>query len=63
MCLARPGKVVEVKENSVILDYGDEKREAKTTYLKPEIGEYVIVNSGQVIQNLSEEEVKETITL
>jgi len=63
MCLARPGKVIEVKENSVVLDYGKEEREAKTTYLEPEIGEYVIVNSGEVIQKLSEEEAKESIIL
>ncbi|MFW5902954.1 MAG: HypC/HybG/HupF family hydrogenase formation chaperone [archaeon] len=61
MCLARPGKVIEIKENTVILDYGNEKREVKTTYLKPEIGEYVIVNSGQVIQKISEKEAKESI--
>ncbi len=61
MCLARPGKVVEVKENSVILDYGNEKREANTDYMEPEKGEYVIVNSKQVIQKISEEEVKRSI--
>jgi len=61
MCLVSPGKVIEIKKNSVIVDYGTEKREAKTTYLEPKIGEYVIVTSGQVIQKISEEEAKDSV--
>lgn len=60
MCLAKPGKVMEIKEDSVVLDYGEEEREVKTDYLEPSEGEYVIVTGGQVIQKVSEEEAKKS---
>lgn len=63
MCLARPGEVIEVKENSVVLDYGDQKREVKTDYLQPEKGEYAIVMSKQVVQKMSEEEVGKSVSI
>lgn len=63
MCLARPGKVIEVKEGRAVLDYGDHKREVKTGYIKPNKGDYVIVMNKQVIQKVPEEEAKETLAL
>ncbi len=58
MCLARPGKVVKIKEDSVTLDYGKEEREAGTSYLKPNLGDHVLVSGGQVIQKIDEKDLR-----
>lgn len=57
MCLARPGKVLEVKENSAILGYGEERREVGVEYLKPKEGEYVLVSGGQIIQKVDKKDL------
>lgn len=61
MCLARPGKVVDAKEDSVVVDYENERRVASTKLIQPEVGSYVIVNAGFVIQVIDENEAIESI--
>ena len=63
MCLALPGKIVELKENGkiAVVDYGVEKREANNEFLKARIGEWVIVQFGIAVQKISEREALETV--
>jgi hydrogenase expression/formation protein HypC len=62
MCLAIPGKVIEIKDNIATIDYEVEKREASTA-LKPEakIGDYVIVSNKFVMEIVPEEEALKSI--
>ncbi len=68
MCLAVPGKVVEMNANSTPLmgkvSFGGIKKEVCLD-LVPEvkIGEYVIVHVGFAINKLNEEEAQETLKL
>jgi len=62
MCLAIPGKVIEVNKEDVIVDYGVEKRNAKCL-LEIKNGDWVIVNSGFVITKVPEKEALEAIEL
>ncbi len=61
MCLAIPGKVVEISEDKAVIDYGFEKRTAKLSVVKPRIGDYVIVSAGFVIEILDEENARKMI--
>ena len=63
MCLAVPGRVVELKEDgkTAVIDYGTEKREANNEFLKAKPGEYVLVQFKIAVQKISEKEAKESL--
>ena len=61
VCLAVPGKVIEVKEDKAIIDYSGEKREANCSLVDVTEGDYVIVQAKFVIAKLSEQEAKESV--
>jgi hydrogenase expression/formation protein HypC len=64
MCLAIPGKVVEILDDKkAIVDYGGTRREANTIYVKPGVGDWVVVHAGFALQILDEEDAKETLAL
>ena len=68
MCLAIPGKVVEIKGQDMMrmsrVDFGGIARDISLAYL-PEagVGDYVIVHAGFAISQLDEEEAHETLRL
>ena len=62
MCLAIPGKIVEIdkEKQHAIVDYGDgTKRKANISLVDAQIGDYVLVHAGFAIQILDEKEAKE----
>ncbi len=68
MCLAVPGKIIEVYENSGLkmakVDFGGIFREACLDYVpaaKP--GDYCVIHVGFAISLLSETEAMETLNL
>ena len=66
MCLAIPGKIVEIDKNKEhgIVDYGDgTKREVNVTLVEVKIGDYVLVHAGFAIEVLDEKEAMETLDL
>ncbi|MCJ7825451.1 MAG: HypC/HybG/HupF family hydrogenase formation chaperone [Anaerolineales bacterium] len=68
MCLGVPGKVSEIYEANGLkmgkVDFGGVKREVCLEYVPDtEVGQYVIVHVGFAINQLSEEEAEETLTL
>ncbi len=66
MCLAIPGKIVEIDKNKEhgIVDYGDStKRKVNITLVEVKIGDYVLVHAGFAIQVLDEKDAKETLDL
>ncbi len=64
MCLAIPGEVVEILDDKrAMVDYGGTRREVDITFVKPEIGEWVIVHAGFALQILDKEEAQETLAL
>ena len=64
MCLAIPGKVLEIHEDEAIVDFGGVKRRVMLTLL-PRVGEgdYVLVHTGYAIQVVDEHEAEETLRL
>jgi len=66
MCLAIPGKVIEIEKNKehATVDYGDgTKRKANVTLVDVKVGDYVLVHAGFAIEVLNEKEAEETLDL
>ncbi len=64
MCLAIPGKVIEVEKNVARVDVGGFVRDISLD-LCPDvsIGEYVLIHTGFAIQKVDEKEAEETLEL
>jgi len=61
MCLAIPGKIIEIKKSSAVVDYGKEKRTAKLVESGFNVGDYVLVQTGLVVKKIPEKEALESI--
>jgi hydrogenase maturation factor len=60
MCYAIPGKVIEIRGDSVIVDYSGEKKVAKTIF-KVEKGEYVYVSGKIIIEKIPKKQAIKAI--
>ncbi|USS41608.1 HypC/HybG/HupF family hydrogenase formation chaperone [Thermococcus aggregans] len=62
MCLAMPAKVIEIKDNVAIVDFGGVRREARIDFVKDvKVGDYVIVHTGFAIEKLDEKAALESL--
>jgi hydrogenase expression/formation protein HypC len=64
MCLAIPGRVIEIEKNVAKVDVGGLLRDISLD-LCPDvsIGEYVLIHTGFAIQKVDEREAEETLDL
>lgn len=66
MCLAVPGKIVEINgdKQHATIDYGDgTKRVVNVSLVDVSKGDYVLVHAGFAIQKVDPEEAQETLRL
>jgi len=66
VCLAIPGKVIEIDKNKehAKIDYGDgTKRKANISLVDVKVGDYILVHAGFAIEVLNEKEAQETLEL
>lgn len=64
MCLAVPGRLVELYENKGIVEVGSIRREVFMNLLPDaRIGEYVLVHAGCAIEIIDEDEAKKTLDI
>lgn len=65
MCLAIPAKVLEVKEDSAKVDFGNGTVRSVNVALldRVRVGQYVIVHAGFAIQVMDEGEAKKTLDI
>lgn len=66
MCLAIPGKIIEIDKNKehAKIDYGDgTKRNANISLVDVKVGDYVLVHAGFAIEVLNEKEANETLDI
>ena len=61
MCADIPAKVIEVKDDKVIVDILGEKKEASAEIVKPEAGDYVMVKFGAVVEIIPKEAAEDSI--
>ena len=68
MCLAIPGKIIEINTDSPVkmgkIDYAGTVNDACLEYVpEAEVGQYVIVHAGFALNIVDEEEAKKTLAL
>lgn len=62
MCLAVPGRIIEIEGKTAIVDFGGVKREVRLDLLPDvAVGDYVIVHTGFAIERLDEERALEIL--
>ncbi len=62
MCLAIPGKILEIDENTALVDFDGIKQNIIIALIQsPEVGKYVIVHAGYAIEMINEEEAMDAI--
>ena len=62
MCLAIPGKILEINQNSALVDFDGIKQNVIIALIQnPEIGKFVIVHAGYAIEMINETEALEAI--
>ncbi len=62
MCLAIPGKILEIEGDKATVEYGEGvTNKANITLVEVEIGSYVLVHAGFAIKVLKEKDALETI--
>ena len=63
MCLAIPGKVIDIEGTMGIVDYDGIKMEVRLDLVDVEVGNFVIVHTGFAIDVLSDEDALESIAI
>ncbi len=63
MCVALPGKVVSVGEGKAMVDFSGNQIEAYTGLVQINVGDYVLVHAGCVIQTMKQQEAEEILEL
>jgi len=63
MCLAVPGKIIEIKDNTRIVDFNGVKREVRLDLVDAKIGDYVIVHTGFAIEKMDEKDALESLDI
>lgn len=59
MCVALPGKVIEVRDHKAIVDFNGNKVDARTGFVDIAPGDYVLVHAGCILQKLTEQDADE----
>ena len=57
MCLAVPGKVIEIQGDKAKIDYGGVIRDANISLVPAKVGDYVVVHAGFAIEIMDEVKV------
>lgn len=56
MCVAMPGKVIDIKGNIATVDFSGNRVDAQADVVSVKPGDYVLVHAGFILQVLSQEE-------
>jgi len=59
MCLAVPGKIVSIKKDQAVVDYGIETRTAKLLTDDFKVNDYVIIQGGIIVIKVEKKEAEE----
>ena len=64
MCLGIPSRIVEIHDESAVIDVDGVRREANVQLLEnPSVGDYVIVHAGFAITTIDPDAARETLAL
>ncbi|MDO4546381.1 MAG: HypC/HybG/HupF family hydrogenase formation chaperone [Bacillota bacterium] len=63
MCIAIPGKVVELSGDKAKVDFNGNIVDVNTGLIEPQIGQYVLVHAGCAIEVMEQDKAQELIDL
>jgi hydrogenase assembly chaperone HypC/HupF len=63
MCLAIPGKIINITGDIGEIDFGGVIRRANITMVEAKVGDWAVIHAGFAIEIMNEEEAQETIQL
>lgn len=63
MCVAAPGKIIEINNDTAVINYNGNKVNVNIGIVDVKIGDYVLVHAGLIIQVLPEDEARNMIEL
>lgn len=63
MCVAMPGKVIEVYEKDALVDFSGNRVCAIAGLIPVAVGDYVLVHAGCILQKLSAGEAQDLMDL
>ncbi len=64
MCVAIPGKVLEIYEGNSLVEFGNLRKKINTSLIENlVVGEYVLVHVGCAIEKIEEKEAMETLNI
>lgn len=59
MCVALPGKVIEIKNRDAVVDFNGNQVTARAGLVDIKVGDYVLVHAGCVIQKVSQQDAED----
>ena len=59
MCVALPGKVIEINGRDAVVDFNGNQVTARAGLVDVKIGDYVLVHAGCVIQKVSKQDMED----
>ena len=59
MCVALPGKVIEIKDRDAVVDFNGNQVTARAGLVDVKLGDYVLVHAGCVIQKVTQQDMEE----
>ena len=63
MCIAVPGRVVEITDNIAKVDFNGNTVKVNTGIVDPKVGQYVLVHAGCAIEGMEKDKAQELIDL
>ena len=63
MCVASPGRIVEINDSTAVIDYNGNRVNADKGIVDAKVGDWVLVHAGLIIQILPEDEAKNMIDI
>ena len=59
MCVALPGKVIEIKGRDAVVDFNGNKVTARAGLVDVKVGDCVLVHAGCIIQKVSQQDMED----
>lgn len=63
MCVALPGRVIEIKGRDAVVDFNGNQVTARAGLVDVKVGDYVLVHAGCVIQKVSKQDLEDLKSL
>ena len=63
MCVALPGKVIEINGRDAVVDFSGNQVTARAGLVDTKVGDFVLVHAGCVIQKVSQQDMDDLKSL